>query len=266
MRKSRRIRIKREKGISARRRRVMRVPLPGARRIFSHDLQIPRRLAESAREEVEYDPPAASRSSSLITYARKVVISLVRWLDGAILERRSDQPSSGRHTTRGADGPRSARARATRARVEGTARPRGRREPALGVLPGALRVTTGHSAASEAFVDLYHDGSGCSISVGRGIFLELLRTEASAGMASISTRAWSPSPREGLEAHEVDALTHLSGRGGSIDGLYARHLAEHTCPAARRDTSRVCAARSRRRAARVRDAEPKNAHGGAHTF
>src|SRR6266550_2610490 len=53
-----RIRTKREKGIygpdvDA----LMRVPLPGGRRIFSDDLQDPlASLAEALDEEVEYDP------------------------------------------------------------------------------------------------------------------------------------------------------------------------------------------------------------------
>jgi O-antigen chain-terminating methyltransferase len=36
---------------------------------------------------------------------------------------------------------------------------------------------------------------------------------------------------KGLEAHEVDALTHLRQvDAASVDGLYARHLAEHILP------------------------------------
>ena len=85
-----RIRIKREKGIygpdvDA----LMRVPLPGGRRIFSDDLQDPlASLAEALDEEVEYDPRSRKPIvGPVITYARKVVISLVRWWMGAILER-----------------------------------------------------------------------------------------------------------------------------------------------------------------------------------
>src|SRR5207249_977950 len=85
-----RIRIKREKGlygpdVEA----LMRVPLPGGRRIFSDDLQDPlASLAEALDEEVEYDPRSRKPIvGPVITYARKVVISLVRWWMGAILER-----------------------------------------------------------------------------------------------------------------------------------------------------------------------------------
>src|ERR1700694_1473471 len=85
-----RIRTKRETGIygpdvDA----LMRVPLPGGRRIFSDDLQDPlASLAEALDEEVEYDPRSRKPVvGPVITYARRVVISLVRWWMGAILER-----------------------------------------------------------------------------------------------------------------------------------------------------------------------------------
>src|SRR2546423_11512282 len=84
-----RIRTKREKGIygpdvDA----LMRVPLPGGRRIFSDDLQDPlASLAEALDEEVEYDPRSRKPVvAPVITYARKIVISLVRWWLGGIFE------------------------------------------------------------------------------------------------------------------------------------------------------------------------------------
>src|SRR5437879_7360431 len=85
-----RIRIKREKGIYGPDvEALLRVPLPGGRRIFSDDLQDPlASLAEALDEEVEYDPRSRKPIvGPVITYARKVVISLVRWWMGAILER-----------------------------------------------------------------------------------------------------------------------------------------------------------------------------------
>src|SRR3989442_8129627 len=84
------VREKREKGvygpdIEA----VLRVPLPGGRRIFADDLQDPlASLAEALDEEVEYDPRSRKPLvGSLITVARRGVIGLVRWWLGAILER-----------------------------------------------------------------------------------------------------------------------------------------------------------------------------------
>src|SRR5437899_13066882 len=86
-----RIRIKREKGIYGPDvEALMRVPLPGGRRIFSDDLQDPlASLAEALDEEVEYDPRSRKPVvGPVITSARRVVSSLVRWWLGAVLERR----------------------------------------------------------------------------------------------------------------------------------------------------------------------------------
>ena len=140
-----RIRIKREKGIygpdvDA----LMRVPLPGGRRIFSDDLQDPlASLAEALDEEVEYDPRAANPSSVRSSrYARKVVISLVRWWMGAILERqeRINRLLAAAYDYEGQMAPRfGTRLERLERRVEGAARARGRGESALGLLPGALR-------------------------------------------------------------------------------------------------------------------------------
>src|SRR2546423_15633474 len=84
------IRAKREKGIyGSDVDALMRVPLPGGRRIFSDDLQDPlASLAEVLDEEVEYDPRSRKPVvGPVITYARKVVIPLGRWWMGAILDR-----------------------------------------------------------------------------------------------------------------------------------------------------------------------------------
>src|SRR5437773_11702356 len=85
-----RIREKREKGIYGPDvEALLRVPLPGGRRIFSDDLQDPlASLAEALDEEVEYYPRSRKPIvGPIITYARKVVISLERSWMGAILER-----------------------------------------------------------------------------------------------------------------------------------------------------------------------------------
>src|SRR5205823_11649649 len=139
-----RIRIKREKGIYGPDvEALMRVPLPGGRRIFSEDLQDPlASLAESLDEVVEYDPRSRKPViGPVITYARRIVISLVRWWMGAILERqeRINRLLAAAYDYEGQMAPLRLAPRASRARLEGVARARGRREPALGVLPGALR-------------------------------------------------------------------------------------------------------------------------------
>src|SRR4029077_14134754 len=86
-----RIRIKREKGIYGPDvHALMRAPLPGGRRIFSDDLQDPLAWhAAALDEEVEYAPRSRKPIvGPVITYARKVVISLVRWWMAAIRGRR----------------------------------------------------------------------------------------------------------------------------------------------------------------------------------
>ena len=70
-----RIREKREKGIYGPDiEALLRVPLPGGRRIFADDLQDPlASLAEALDEEVEYDPRSRKPLvGSLITVARSV--------------------------------------------------------------------------------------------------------------------------------------------------------------------------------------------------
>ena len=85
-----RIREKREKGIYGPDvEALLRVPLPGGRRIFADDLQDPLgSLAEALDAEVEYDPRSRKPIvGPLITFARRVTIGLVKWWMGAILER-----------------------------------------------------------------------------------------------------------------------------------------------------------------------------------
>src|SRR5439155_22218565 len=82
-----RIREKREKGIYGPDvEALLRVPLPGGRRIFADDLQDPLgSLAEALDADVEYDPRSRKPIvGPLITFARRVTIGLVKWWMGAI--------------------------------------------------------------------------------------------------------------------------------------------------------------------------------------
>jgi O-antigen chain-terminating methyltransferase len=86
---------------------------------------------------------------------------------------------------------------------------------------------------SEAFVDLYKGRKRVlDLGSGRGIFLQLLRDRGIGGYGvDLDPRMVAQCREKGLEAHEVDALTHLRQvDAGSVDGLYARHLAEHILP------------------------------------
>src|SRR6266576_1616312 len=213
-----RIRTKREKGIYGPDvEALMRVPLPGGRRIFSDDLQDPlASLAEALDEEVEYDPRSRKPVvGPVITYARKVVISLVRWWMGSILERQE----------------RINRLLAASYDYEGQMAPRfGGDEPVI-------------RRQSEAFVDLYKGRKRVlDLGSGRGIFLQLLRDKGIGGYGvDLDPRMVAQCREKGLEAHEVDALTHLKQvEAGSVDGLYARHLAEHVLPGELVEILRAC--------------------------
>src|SRR5207244_10814718 len=57
----------------------------------------------------------------------------------------------------------------------------------------------------------------------------------------LGPRRVARSREKGRGAHEVDALTHLRQvEAGSIDGLYARHLAEHILPGELVEILRAC--------------------------
>jgi SAM-dependent methyltransferase len=77
---------------------------------------------------------------------------------------------------------------------------------------------------------------------GRGIFLQLLRDKGIGGYGvDLDPRMVAQAREKGLEAHEVDALTHLRQvEAGSVDGLYARHLAEHILPGELVEILRAC--------------------------
>ena len=245
-----RIRTKREKGIYGPDvEALMRVPLPGGRRIFSDDLQDPlASLAEALDEEVEYDPRSRKPIvGPVITYARKVVISLVRWWMGAILERqeRINRLLAAAYDYEGQMAPRFG---ARLERLEREWKEWREREVAANLHSVYFQARFGGDEPvirrqSEAFVDLYKGRKRVlDLGSGRGIFLQLLRDTGIGGYGvDLDPRMVAQSREKGLEAHEVDALTHLGQvEAGSIDGLYARHLAEHVLPGELVEILRAC--------------------------
>jgi SAM-dependent methyltransferase len=235
-----RIRTKREKGIygpdvDA----LMRVPLPGGRRIFSDDLQDPlASLAEVLDEEVEYDPRSRKPGvGPVITYARKVVISLVRWWMGAILERqeRINRLLAAVYDYEGQMAPRFG---SRLERLERELKDWREREVAANMHSVYFQARFGGDEPvirrqSEQFVDLYKGRKRVlDLGSGRGIFLQLLKDKGIGGYGvDLDPRMVAQCREKGLEAHEVDALTHLRQvEASSVDGLYARHLAEHVFP------------------------------------
>ena len=96
---------------------------------------------------------------------------------------------------------------------------------------------------SEAFVDLFAGRKRVlDLGSGRGIFLQLLKDKGIGGYGvDLDPRMVAQCREKGLEAHEVDALTHLRQiEAGSVDGLYARHLAEHVLPGELVEILRAC--------------------------
>src|SRR5256885_2937988 len=229
-----RIRIKREKGIygpdvDA----LMRVPLPGGRRIFSDDLQDPlASLAEALDEEVEYDPRSRKTVvGPVITYARKIVISLVRWWMGAILERqeRINRLLAAAYDYEGQMAPRFG---SRLERLEREWKEWREREVAANLHSVYFQARFGGDEPvirkqSEAFVDLYTGRKRVlDLGSGRGIFLQLLRDRGIGGYrVDLDPRMVAQSRDKGPGAHEVDALTHLRQvEPGSVDGVYRHPL------------------------------------------
>jgi len=245
-----RIREKREKGIYGPDvEALLRVPLPGGRRIFSDDLQDPlASLAEALDEEVEYDPRSRKPIvGPIITYARKVVISLVRWWMGAILERqeRINRLLAAAYDYEGQMAPRFG---ARLERLEREWKERREREVAANLHSVYFQARFGGDEPvirkqSEAFVDLFAGRKRVlDLGSGRGIFLQLLKDKGIGGYGvDLDPRMVAQCREKGLEAHEVDALTHLRQiEAGSVDGLYARHLAEHVLPGELVEILRAC--------------------------
>jgi O-antigen chain-terminating methyltransferase len=104
---------------------------------------------------------------------------------------------------------------------------------------------------------------------GRGIFLQLLKDKGVGGYGvDLDPRMITAAREKGLEAHEVDALTHLRQvEPGSLDGLYARHLAEHILPGELVEILRACRRALAPGAPLVFvTPNPKTLTVGAHTF
>jgi SAM-dependent methyltransferase len=272
-----RIREKREKGIYGPDvEALLRVPLPGGRRIFANDLQDPlASLAEALDEDVEYDPQSRKPIvGPVITFARRLVISLVRWWMGALLERqeRINRLLAAAYDYEGQMAPRFG---SRLERLEREWKEWREREVAANLHSVYFQARFGGDEPvirrqSEAFVDLFEGRRRVlDLGCGRGIFLQLLKDRGIGGYGvDIDRRMVTQARERGFEAHEVDALTHLQQvEAGSVDGLYARHLAEHILPGELVDILRACRRALAPGAPLVfLTPNPKTLTVGAHTF
>ncbi|MEX2047936.1 MAG: class I SAM-dependent methyltransferase [Chloroflexota bacterium] len=236
-----RIRRKRDSGVYGPEvEAAMRLPLPGGRPLFVEELGDPiPALREALEEPVEYDPRSRKALvGPLITLARRVIMGLTRWWHTAVAQRQDridrlayraiadlrERPNPGFDE------------RLRRLEREWT---RFRRDMVAADLHsvyfqarfgGEERVVR---AQSERFLDLYRGRHRVlDLGSGRGTFLELMReNEVGAYGVDLDERMIGEARSRGLEVEEADAVAHLRELAeNSIDGLYARHLAEHILP------------------------------------
>ena len=235
-----RVRRKRERGIYGKDvDALLRIELPGGARLLSDDMKDPvGALAEVLSEDAAYDPTSRKRLiGPFVTFVRRSLIGILKWWIEALLDRQE----------------RINRLLAAAYDVEGRLAPRfGER---LGRLEREWQRWREHEVAanlhsvyfqarfggdepvirkqSEAFVDLFKGRKRVlDLGCGRGTFLELLRDREIDGYGiDLDPRMVAQCRERGFEAFEADALTHLESLpSGSIDGVYARHIAEHVLP------------------------------------
>ena len=216
------------------------MPLPGGSPILMTELDDPvSALTGVLEESTEYD--ATSRRSVVgapITFARKGVISLVRWWIAGIVDRQDrvnrivaaalvqlrDQPSPGYG------------ARLSKLEREWAARTQNEVAANLHSVYFQARFGGDESvirSQAEGFIDIFAGRSRVlDIGCGRGIFLALAKDrKIGAYGVDLDPRMVQMAREAGLEADGAEALEHLrSLADGSIDGLFARHIAEHVLP------------------------------------
>ena len=273
-----RIRRKRESGVYGPEvDAALRLPLPGGRPLFTEELGDPLPALRSALDErVDYDPRSRRPIvGPVVTFARRAVMGLIRWWLAASMER---QERIDRLTFRALI---DARERANpgfdeRLRKLEAEWSRYRRDLVAADLhsvyfqarfggdEGVIR------SQSERFLELFRGRKRVlDVGSGRGAFLDLMRDSGiGAYGVEIDERVASEARARGHEVASGDALEHLrSLPDRSLDGLYARHLAEHILPgelvALLRECRRVLASGS---PVVFVTPDPSTLSVGAHTF
>jgi len=236
-----RIRRKRESGVyGAEVDAALRLPLPGGRPLFAAELAdaLPA-LRDALDERVEYDPRSRKPFvGPFITLARRGVMGLVRWWIAATQERQEridrltfralvdlrDRPNPGFDE----------RLRHLEAELS-----RFRRDLVAADLHSVyFQARFGGDepvvrAQSERFLELFRGRHRVlDLGSGRGTFLQLLRDHGiGAYGVDLDERMVETARSRGLDVVSGDAAQHLEGlHDHAVDGLYARHLAEHILP------------------------------------
>ena len=221
-------------------RAALELPLPGGRALFSDELGDPLpALQDTLAEEAVYDARSRRRGvGPVITFGRRVVIGLARWWIAALTDRQERiNQLLARAVIDLRDAP-SPHFDERLARLEREWR-RWRADEVASSLESrffAARFSGDEQVIrrqSEAFVDLFRGRTRVlDLGSGRGTFLELLRDEGIGGYGVDPDAKMNEEVRgRGLDARSEDGLSHLrSLPDASIDGLYARHVAEHVLP------------------------------------
>jgi O-antigen chain-terminating methyltransferase len=236
-----RIRRKRESGVYGPEvDAALRLPLPGGRPLFVEELGDPLPALRAALDErVEYDPRSRRPVvGPFVTLARRAVMGLVRWWLAAVGERQErierlvfrtlidlhERPNPGFDD------------RLRRLETEWS---RFRRDLVAADLNSVyFQARFGGDepvirAQAERSLDLFRGRTRVlDLGSGRGTFLQLMRDNGiGAYGVDVDERMVSEARSRGLEAFAGDALAHLRAlEDAAIDGLYARHLAEHVLP------------------------------------
>ncbi len=215
-------------------------PLPGGGPLLADDQGDPlAALATALAEDATYDPrsrkPLFGRG---ITVARQGVIGLVRWWIGAIVERQDRiNQLVGASLVRLQDAS-SPAYEARLARLERAWADRRRDEVAANLhsLYFQARFSGDESVIrteSAQFAELFRGRTRvCDLGSGRGTFLVLMREQGTGAYGvDLDPRMVEHATAAGFEVIEGDGLAHLrSLADGAIDGLFARHVAEHILP------------------------------------
>ena len=219
---------------------ALSAPLPGGGPLLADELADPvEALTGVLQEDAAYD--ATSRRPVIgapVTFARKGVISLIRWwitglferqervnqLVAAALVQQRDQPSPGYG------------ARLAKLEREWAARTRNEVAANLHSIYFQARFSGDEpviKAQAAQFIDLFAGRTRvCDLGSGRGTFLALAKERGiGAYGVDLDVRMVDHAAALGLEVVTGDALAHLrSLAAASIDGLFARHIAEHVLP------------------------------------
>ncbi|MEK7862815.1 MAG: class I SAM-dependent methyltransferase [Chloroflexota bacterium] len=235
-----RVRRKRERGIyGADVEALLRTDLPGGARLLSDDMKDPvGALAEVLTEDAGYDPTSRKRLiGPFITFARRSLIGLLRWWVEALFDRqeRINRLLAATYDVEGRLAPRFGE---RLARLEREWQRWREHEVAANLHSVYFQARFGGDEPvvrrqSEAFVELYRGKKRVlDLGCGRGTFLELLREREIDGYGiDLDEKMVAHCRERGLEAFEADALAHLESLpAASIDGIFARHIAEHVLP------------------------------------